>query len=66
MKKKLIGKGDGYKVYLTNDGRRVIVYNTRVNTKRMGTKVVDKDKKKKTRTQIKQETKEVVDNENDI
>jgi len=65
-KRKLVQTGKGYKIYLTGDGRRIIIYNTRVNTKRMGTKVVDKDKKKKTRAQIKKKTQKEIENENDI
>ena len=56
-KRKIIKKGDGYKIYLTDKGERVVAYSPRFNPIKLRSKVVDKDKKKKTRSQIKRDFK---------
>jgi len=58
-KKKLIRKGKGYRVYLTEDGKEVTEHLTRFNIGNLATKVVDRSKKKFIRAKRKRELNKI-------
>jgi len=57
--KKLIRKGKGYRVYLTEDGKEVTEHLTRFNIGNLATKVVDRSKKKFIRAKRKRELNKI-------
>ena len=58
-KKKLIRKGKGYKVYLTEDGKEIIEHLTRFNIGNLATKIVDRNRKKFRRAKRKRELNKI-------